>query len=245
LYVRQRLLSEPDRYQGRRRVPTPPRSRYVFAVGAAVVGAGVVAIGAGQMPDAKAVNPEVLQDLRNADVDASAIADRADDDRASRGEVRSAPGDVDVRAADAADGWALPLDQYTYASAFGVDFGELHAGIDLAAVEGTPYKAVHAGTVVQAGRFGAYGNAVTVRNDDGTEVVYAHSRSVLVQAGDRVEAGQFIGYVGSTGNSYGVALHLEIHVDGQPVDPITYLLDRGVDIKLQLEPIYAGTPAAS
>src|SRR3712207_9475774 len=64
LFVRQRLSSEPERYRGRRRVPTPPRSRYAGVVTSAFVGAGVVALGAAShLPDAKAVNPAVLAGL--------------------------------------------------------------------------------------------------------------------------------------------------------------------------------------
>src|SRR5262245_27921320 len=67
LFVRQRLSSEPDRYRGRRRVPTPPRSRYAAVGLSAFVGAGLVAIGVpGNLPDAKAVSPTVLKDLQNA-----------------------------------------------------------------------------------------------------------------------------------------------------------------------------------
>src|SRR3954469_15599429 len=81
LFVRQRLSSEPDRYRGRRRVPTPPRSRYAVVGLSAFVGAGVVALGAGShLPDAKAVNPTVLQSLKHASTDAAnsqALADRA------------------------------------------------------------------------------------------------------------------------------------------------------------------------
>ena len=62
--VRQRLSSEPDRYRGRRRVPTPPRSRYAAVVTTAFVGAGLVALGANALPDAKSVSPSVLDELK-------------------------------------------------------------------------------------------------------------------------------------------------------------------------------------
>src|SRR5919202_2684012 len=67
LFVRQRLSSEPDRYRGRRRVPTPPRGRYAVVGLSAFVGAGVVALGtASTLPDAKAVNPKILARLADA-----------------------------------------------------------------------------------------------------------------------------------------------------------------------------------
>jgi murein DD-endopeptidase MepM/ murein hydrolase activator NlpD len=245
LFVRQRLSSEPDRYRGRRRVPTPPRSRYAVVGLSAFVGAGVVALGAASnLPDAKAVNPTVLQNLQNASVTSKALNDRANGTaRASRGQDRTA---VKVNAAPATqDVWLLPLDDYTFTSPYGVRWGKLHAGIDLAAPEGMPYKSVHAGTVTQAGYNGGYGYSITVRQPDGTEVIYAHSRRLLVRAGDQVTAGQVLGEVGNTGYSYGTHLHLEVHVHGMPTDPITFLRSHGVDIKLQVESVYAGTAAAS
>lgn len=245
--MRQRLSSEPDRYRGRRRVPTPPRSRYAVVVGAAIVGAGVVAVGAAShMPDAKAVSPDVLHGLQNAQVASDALANRSTDDKASRGENRDSVQKTQVSADEAAaDAWLLPLDDYTFTSPFGVRWGKLHAGIDLAAPEGMPYKAVHAGTVTQAGYMGGYGYAITIKNTDGTEVIYAHSRRLLVRAGQKVQAGQTIGEVGSTGASYGTHLHLEIHVNGQPIDPIPFLSDRGVDIKLGVESVYASMADAA
>jgi murein DD-endopeptidase MepM/ murein hydrolase activator NlpD len=247
LFVRQRLSSEPDRYRGRRRVPTPPRSRYAVVTTAAFLGAGVVALGAGSsLTDHKAVSPDVLQGLKNAHVANDALAARADDSKASRGESRESVPQTKVGADQAAaDVWLLPIDDFTFTSAYGVRWGKLHAGIDLAAPEGTPYKAIHAGKVKQAGYYGGYGYAITVENPDGTEVVYAHSRRLLVKAGDEVKAGQVIGEVGSTGASYGTHLHLEVHVDGQPTDPIPFLRERGVDIKLQVESVYAGMAAAA
>lgn len=243
--MRQRLSSEPDRYRGRRRVPTPPRSRYAVVVTSAFVGAGVVALGASsQLPDAKAVNPSVLQSLEEAAVTGDALAARdAEGARANRGEDRGAAATITEEQAEA-EAWLLPLDDYQFTSPYGVRFGKLHAGIDLAAPEGMPYKAVHAGTVKAAGYSGGYGYAITIEHSDGTEMIYAHSRRLLVQAGDTVKAGQIIGEVGNTGYSYGTHLHLEVHVNGAPTDPIVYLREQGVDIKLRIESVY-GDLAAS
>ena len=246
--MRQRLSSEPDRYRGRRRVPTPPRSRYAVVVTSAFIGAGVVAIGASSnLPDAKAVSPDVLQSLQSANVAAdAAIADRDGAERASRGDNRDGVDRTEVSAEEqAADVWLLPIEEYTFTSPYGVRWGKLHAGIDLAAPEGMPYKAIHAGTVTKAGYNGGYGNSITVQNADGTEVIYAHSRRVLVRVGDQVKAGQVLGEVGSTGAAFGTHLHLEMHVKGQPIDPIPYLRERGVDIKLKVESVYAGMAAAA
>jgi murein DD-endopeptidase MepM/ murein hydrolase activator NlpD len=209
-----------------------------------VAAGGVALASASHLPDAKAVNPKVLASLENAS--SSQLAERdAAKAPASRGEDRSKATTKAAEDEAAADVWLLPLDQYTYTSPFGVRFGKLHAGIDLAAPDGTPYKAIHAGKVTQAGYGGGYGYTITIQNPDGTETIYAHSRRLLVKKGDEVKAGQVIAEVGNSGYSYGTHLHLEIHVNGTPIDPIGFLRDHGVDIKLQVESVYAGMAAAS
>ncbi len=245
--MRQRLSSEPDRYRGRRRVPTPPRSRYAVVGAAAFVGAGVVALGAASnLPDMKTVDATVLQDLEAGRVASDELANRAaDSERASRGDERGTEAATTLTDEQAeADTWLLPLEDFTFTAPYGMRFGKLHAGIDLAAAEGVPYKAVHAGKVTAAGYYGGYGYSVTVQNDDGTEIIYAHSRRLLVKTGDEVKAGQVLGLVGNTGYSYGTHLHLEIHVNGEPTDPIPLLREHGVDVKLKIESVY-GNLAAS
>ena len=243
--MRQRLSSERDRYRGRRRVPTPPRSRYAAVGLSAFVGAGVVAMGAAHsLPDVKAVNPKILASLADPST-AKALSERnAGANRVSRGENRAVAAKVDPARA-AQDVWLLPLDDYVFTSPYGVRWGKLHAGVDLAAPEGTPYKAVHAGVVTAAGYNGGYGYSITIKQAGGVEVIYAHSRRLLVKVGDKVTAGQVIGEVGNTGYSYGTHLHLEVHLNGAPTDPIPFLRDRGVDIKLQVESVYAGMAAAA
>ena len=98
-----------------------------------------------------------------------------------------------------------------------------HPGFDLAAKEGTPVAAAAAGTVVHAGPAGTYGNLVTLRHDDGFETRYAHLSAVTVKAGDRVDAGQQLGNVGTTGYSTGPHLHFEVRHDGKTMDPAPLL----------------------
>ena len=130
--MRQRLSSEPDRYRGRRRVPTPPRSRYAAVVTTAFVGAGLVALGAQAMPDAKTVTPAALADMELANLAGQDLAERAADaERASRGSERSA----DQAESDI---WQLPLRGYQLDSPYGMQGDTLHGGIDLVAPEGTP-----------------------------------------------------------------------------------------------------------
>jgi murein DD-endopeptidase MepM/ murein hydrolase activator NlpD len=231
--VRQRLSSEPDRYRGRRRVPSPPRSRYAAVVTTAFVGAGVVALGAGAaLPDTKTVSPGALAEIENAVKTSQDFAARADAaERASRDASRSP---LDLESAEA---WVLPLDDYRFTTPYGMRFGKLHTGIDLAVAEGTPYKSIYPGTVTHAGWYGGYGYCVIVRHADGTETLYGHSSKVLVAEGQQVKAGQVLGLTGSTGHSYGAQLHLEVHVDGKPIDPIPWLRANGVDVKLKVAAI--------
>lgn len=121
--------------------------------------------------------------------------------------------------------------------------GQGPPGIDLAAKEGTEYKAVHGGTVTLAGWYGGYGYAVIVDHGDGIQTIYGHSSQLMVKAGQQVDAGTTLGLVGDTGHSYGSHLHLEIHLDGNTLDPITFLRDRGVDIQSEIEPIYGSVTA--
>ncbi|QQD75360.1 peptidoglycan DD-metalloendopeptidase family protein [Curtobacterium sp. YC1] len=104
-----------------------------------------------------------------------------------------------------------------------------HMGVDFAPGEGTPIRVIASGTVikVQAGD-GGFGNDVWVQHEiDGKDIVsvYGHmeDNSFKVVTGQQVEVGDELGLVGSTGNSTGPHLHLEVHVDGVPVDPQTWL----------------------
>ncbi|MFE9653696.1 M23 family metallopeptidase [Micromonospora sp. NPDC006431] len=237
--MRQRLSSEPDRYRGRRRVPTPPRSRYAAVVTTAFVGAGIVALGANALPDAKSVSPSAIDELKRASITSQDAASRADSadvpTRADRGQSK---------AATEQDAWLLPLHGYDFNAPYGVRWGKLHTGIDLVAPEGTPYTAIHSGTVTKAGWFGGYGYAVIVQHPDGSEAIYGHSSEVSVKEGQQVKAGDQLGLVGNTGHSYGSHLHLEIHVNGQPQDPVPWLMKRGVNIQLELEDLYSEAAAS-
>lgn len=104
--------------------------------------------------------------------------------------------------------------------------------------------AIHSGTVTKAGWFGGYGYAVIVQHADGSEAIYGHSSAVSVHEGQQVKAGDQLGLVGNTGHSYGAHLHLEVHVKGQPLDPVPWLQERGVDIKLQVEAYYTEAAAS-
>lgn len=246
LFVRQRLSSEPDRYRGRRRVPTPPRSRYAAVVTSAFVGAGVVALGAASnLPDAKDVSPEVLQNLKSSQIAADALNSRTDDaNRASRSNDRSEGAEEVSADVSAEDIYLLPLDDYQFTSAYGVRFGKLHAGIDLAAADGTPYKAVHAGTVTSAG----YKRRLRLLDHRPAEGRHRdHLRALAPPAGEKGRRGES-GPGHRRGRQHRVLVRDAPSPrdprEGHPVDPIVFLKERGVDIKLQIESVYAGLAAA-
>lgn len=98
-----------------------------------------------------------------------------------------------------------------------------HTGLDISAPTGTDIKVVADGTIISAVYSGAYGNLVKVSHGNGVETWYAHTNKMYVKKGDTVKAGDVIATVGSTGNSTGPHLHLEIIVDGKTVNPQNYL----------------------
>ena len=99
-----------------------------------------------------------------------------------------------------------------------------HAGIDLAAPTGTPIYASASGVVGRADWFSSYGLFISIDHGADLETRYAHLSRLAVEAGDRVEKGELIGYVGSTGRSTGPHLHYEVRVDGVAVNPIPYMV---------------------
>jgi len=108
-------------------------------------------------------------------------------------------------------------------SGFGMRWGRLHEGIDIAAATGTPIWAAAAGTVIHAGWLGGYGNLVVLDHGNGLATAYAHASAILVALGESVSQGQTVALVGSTGNSSGPHLHFEVRVNGVAVDPLLYL----------------------
>lgn len=119
-------------------------------------------------------------------------------------------------------GFVWPL-AGTVTSYYGARWGRMHEGLDIAAPSGTPVVAAAAGTVISAGWGGGYGNLVVIDHGNGIATAYAHNASLTVVAGQQVQQGQLIAYVGSTGNSTGPHVHFEVRSGGNAVDPLGYL----------------------
>lgn len=129
------------------------------------------------------------------------------------------------------DGFCSPLG-YGWQSRVTSEYGwrncpyhgwELHSGLDMSATTGTPIRAALSGTVTESRRTNSYGNYTVIDHGNGMTTAYAHQLERLVKVGDTVTVGQVIGLVGSTGNSTGPHLHLEVRVNGSLVNPRSYL----------------------
>jgi murein DD-endopeptidase MepM/ murein hydrolase activator NlpD len=108
-------------------------------------------------------------------------------------------------------------------SPFGMRWGRLHAGIDIAVPAGTPVRASKSGTVAIAGWVGGYGNYTCINHGGGIATCYAHQSSIGVSVGQSVKQGQVIGSSGCTGHCFGPHVHFEVRINGSPVDPMGYL----------------------
>lgn len=120
---------------------------------------------------------------------------------------------------------AEPLEDYVISSAFGYRIGPIsgepgiHTGLDMAASYGAEITAAAAGTVVDAAWDNSYGNYIKIQHKNNTVSIYAHCSSLTAQEGDRVEAGDVIAKVGSTGDSTGNHLHFEVRKDNIRINP--------------------------
>lgn len=99
----------------------------------------------------------------------------------------------------------------------------IHTGLDISAQMGTGIRAIAQGTVVYADYKGSYGNLIIIDHGNGVQSYYAHCSQLYVGVGASVNSSTTIATVGSTGNSTGPHLHLEIRVNGTPVNPQQYL----------------------
>ena len=132
--------------------------------------------------------------------------------------------------------WTAPL-----ASSINSEFGmrlhpvygdwRLHAGTDFQATTGTPLRAASDGIVSKVTWYGGGGLIVAVEHAGGVETWFLHLSQVLVTPGETVTGGQVIALSGATGVGTAPHFHLETHVNGVPVDPVQFMLERGVDLR--------------
>ncbi|WXK81577.1 M23 family metallopeptidase [Streptomyces sirii] len=137
------------------------------------------------------------------------------------------------RLAQLAKSFITPVASYTLTASFGQAgdrWAADHTGQDFAAPTGTPVRAVHSGTITQAGWAGSYGYRIVLTLDDGTELWFCHLSSMVKTSG-KVNTGDVIGRVGATGNVTGPHLHLEVRPGaGDPIDPMPWLRDHGLNV---------------
>ncbi|MGM0562239.1 MAG: peptidoglycan DD-metalloendopeptidase family protein [Pseudomonadota bacterium] len=128
-----------------------------------------------------------------------------------------------------------PVDGARVSSGYGMrrhptqGYTKMHKGIDFAAPTGTPIYAAGDGVIERAGPFSSYGNYVRIRHNNSFQTAYAHMNGFAkgIASGTRVEQGDVIGYVGSTGRSTGPHLHYEILKEGAHVNPTDIELPTG------------------
>jgi len=125
----------------------------------------------------------------------------------------------------------MPLDGASLTSSYGMRTHPVlggrrnHKGVDLAAPTGTPIYATADGIVSKAQRFSSYGLYVSIEHGAQLQTRFAHMSRIAVANGERVQKGDIIGYVGSTGRSTGPHLHYEVRIAGKAVNPIPYMVE--------------------
>jgi murein DD-endopeptidase MepM/ murein hydrolase activator NlpD len=239
-----------------RRLPSLPTAAGIVAL--AIAGAGAITVGQPQpAPGTVAVSAHrgalsgtdavgyVGDDRQKAlsrDSERQALKDAADAKLEAAAEEQAAERNAELKslgkAAEARAGqiaknqWHLPTQGYHLTARFGMAGGlwsSNHTGLDFAAPTGTPIFAVANGVITKTGYAGAYGNQTIETLPDGTEIWYCHQNEIGVNVGDHVIGGQHIGAVGSTGNTTGPHVHLEVRPGGgDPVDPYQALVFHGV-----------------
>ncbi|MFI5522361.1 M23 family metallopeptidase [Streptomyces platensis] len=165
-----------------------------------------------------------------AEMEAKRKAEEAARQKAEEAARRKAEAE---RLAELARSFIAPVSSYTLTASFGQAgdrWAADHTGQDFAAPTGTPVKAVHSGTITQAGWAGSYGYRIVLTLDDGTELWFCHLSSMVKTSG-KVSTGDVIGRVGATGNVTGPHLHLEVRPGaGDPIDPMPWLRDHGLSV---------------
>lgn len=100
---------------------------------------------------------------------------------------------------------------------------ETHRGMDIKGPTGAPVKSMAKGKVIFSNRKGGYGNCIILEHGSGFQTLYGHLSKIMVKRGQKIDIGQHIGNIGSTGRSTGPHLHYEVHQHGKRINPISFL----------------------
>ncbi len=211
--------------------PAGPKTFQLSAQGQPYAGTDAIGFSGGSRERAISRDSErqAMEDAADTRLKAAAEQDAAE----RNAELKSLGKAAEARAGEIAKNqWVLPTTGYHLTARFGMAGGlwsSNHTGLDFATASGTPIVAVANGVITKTGSAGAYGNQTIETLADGTEIWYCHQTSIGVSPGETVTSGQQIGTVGSTGNTTGPHLHLEVRPGGgDPVDPDQALVFHGV-----------------
>ena len=173
----------------------------------------------------RAALARVADHVDHLDSDVSRIEDKVQAQLAAIAQAQSGVPALPAGAVQqAGSGFIWPVNG-PIVSPFGMRWGQLHAGVDLAVPEGTPIRAAKAGTIAftePEAASGGYGNYTCIDHGGGVSTCYAHQSSFAITSGS-VAQGDIIGYTGCTGHCFGPHLHFEVRINGTPVDPMGYL----------------------
>lgn len=187
----------------------------------------------GQLTNVRAEKVEVLTDLRQTQSELQKVIRQLEADEAAIGNQIEAY----LRAQRAGGKPLTPAPKGRFSrpcsgpitSGFGSRFHpilkirRLHAGLDFGSPSGAPIWAANSGVVIAAQKMRGYGNVVIIDHGGGFTTTYGHCSRLFVRSGQKVDRGQRIASVGSTGLATGPHLHFEIRINGKPVNPAKYL----------------------
>jgi murein DD-endopeptidase MepM/ murein hydrolase activator NlpD len=166
------------------------------------------------LADTRETRAEYVGEVESLAAESAALADRIRAAQAGAGSTGTGQ--------PSAAGFVWPCEGVVV-SGFGVRWGRMHEGIDIACAYGAPVHAAAAGTVIYAGWMQGYGNLVVLDHGNGISTAYAHASAILVSIGQTVGQGNEVSLVGATGHATGPHLHFEVRVNGVAVDPLSYL----------------------
>jgi murein DD-endopeptidase MepM/ murein hydrolase activator NlpD len=188
---------------------------------------------AGNDPRSQAISRDSERQAAVQTADQKLQAAVEEQSQARAAALTSLAASAEARASEIAKNlWVLPTIGYVLTARFGQSSGlwaHLHTGLDFAAPTGTPIFAIADGVITFAGYDGSYGNKTVETLPDGTQIWYAHQSEIGVTVGEHVTQSEQIGRIGSTGNTTGPHVHIEVRPHGgDPVDPYPQFVEHGV-----------------